>query len=85
MFYLHPWEIDPDQPRIRVSTVRALRHYSNLARTESRLRRLLRQFRFGTVSDVLRQTGAHDIGTLANPSPDCGAGSKSPDGSRNTL
>lgn len=66
IFYLHPWEIDPDQPRIGVGAVAALRHYSKLDQTEDRLRRLLRDFRFGTVSEVLRQTGADSLPTSPN-------------------
>ena len=47
VFYLHPWEIDPDQPRQRQAPFRSrLRHYVNLGRTEDRLRRLLRDFRW---------------------------------------
>jgi polysaccharide deacetylase family protein (PEP-CTERM system associated) len=53
MFYLHPWEIDPAQPRLRASAVSRFRHYRNLARTEPRLRRLLADFRFGSISSVL--------------------------------
>ena len=53
IFYLHPWEVDPDQPRIQAGAVSRLRHYHNLEKTESRLRRLLSEFRFGRVSDVL--------------------------------
>jgi polysaccharide deacetylase family protein (PEP-CTERM system associated) len=53
IFYLHPWEIDPDQPRVSVGALSRLRHYYNLDETESRLRRLLGEFRFGTVSEVL--------------------------------
>ena len=45
VFYLHPWEIDPDQPRQVQAPFRSrLRHYVNLGRTEDRLRRLLRDF-----------------------------------------
>ncbi len=45
IFYLHPWEIDPGQPRQRQAPLRSrLRHYLNLGRTETRLRRLLRNF-----------------------------------------
>jgi polysaccharide deacetylase family protein (PEP-CTERM system associated) len=58
IFYLHPWEVDPDQPRIRAGTVSRLRHYCNLGKTESRLRRLLNEFRFGRVSDVLSREGS---------------------------
>jgi polysaccharide deacetylase family protein (PEP-CTERM system associated) len=39
--YVHPWEIDPDQPRLAGSTRSRLRHYTNLGRTWGRLRRLL--------------------------------------------
>lgn len=53
IFYLHPWEIDPHQPRIPAGRVSSFRHYRNLAQTEPRLRRLLREFPFGRVSDVL--------------------------------
>ena len=47
VFYLHPWEIDPDQPRLRTSTLGRLRHYGRLAQTEQRLRQLLSEFSFG--------------------------------------
>jgi polysaccharide deacetylase family protein (PEP-CTERM system associated) len=50
--YLHPWEIDPDQPRIRASALGRFRHYVNLGRTEQRLRQLLADFRFGPISSV---------------------------------
>ena len=45
VFYLHPWEVDPAQPRQRQAPLRSrARHYLNLGRTEPRLRRLLRDF-----------------------------------------
>jgi polysaccharide deacetylase family protein (PEP-CTERM system associated) len=48
IFYLHPWEIDPDQPRFpHASPLSRFRHYNNLHRTEERLRRLLGDFSFG--------------------------------------
>jgi polysaccharide deacetylase family protein (PEP-CTERM system associated) len=53
IFYLHPWEIDPEQPRLRPGALRALRHYRNLSRTEARLRRLLADFRFGTMRTLI--------------------------------
>ncbi|HEX5385592.1 MAG TPA: XrtA system polysaccharide deacetylase [Gemmatimonadales bacterium] len=46
MFYIHPWEIDPGQPRLAVSPLTRLRHYNGLGRTLGRLERLLGQFRF---------------------------------------
>lgn len=53
MVYMHPWEIDPGQPRIPVPLRSRFRHYSNVDRMEGRLRRLLRDFRFDSVSAVL--------------------------------
>jgi polysaccharide deacetylase family protein (PEP-CTERM system associated) len=55
VFYVHPWEIDPEQPRIRTGLVSRIRHYSNLDKTEDRLNTLLTDFRFGTVCDVIAQ------------------------------
>lgn len=57
IFYLHPWEIDPDQPRIRASRLSRFRHYTNLAKCESMLNRLLAEFHFGTVCDSLGEMG----------------------------
>jgi polysaccharide deacetylase family protein (PEP-CTERM system associated) len=53
IFYLHPWEIDPEQPRLAGSWRSTLRHYNSLGRTELRLRRLLSDFRWDTVARVL--------------------------------
>lgn len=55
MFYLHPWEIDPDQPRIPAGLLSRFRHYNNLGRCRSRLKKLLGDFSFSTVRDVLRR------------------------------
>jgi polysaccharide deacetylase family protein (PEP-CTERM system associated) len=57
VFYLHPWEIDPGQPRVSAGWLSQFRHYTNLGKCESRLRRLLREFQFGTVRDGLVQLG----------------------------
>jgi polysaccharide deacetylase family protein (PEP-CTERM system associated) len=54
VFYLHPWEIDPDQPRLPAGRLGRFRHYRNLHKTEPRLRRLLTDFRFGTIASLLR-------------------------------
>lgn len=54
IFYLHPWEVDPDQPRIDAGWKSTLRHYTNLERCEARLRRLISEFRFAPVREVLR-------------------------------
>lgn len=53
VFYCHPWEIDPGQPRIRGLSLRSrLRHYTNLGSMDQRLRRLLRDFRWGRMDEV---------------------------------
>jgi polysaccharide deacetylase family protein (PEP-CTERM system associated) len=51
--YLHPWELDPGQPRLRPGRLMAFRHYVNLHRTQSRLSTLLRDFRLDTLSAAL--------------------------------
>lgn len=54
VFYLHPWEIDPDQPRVPGAPLKArLRHRVNLGRTEPRLRRLLRDFAWGRLDRLI--------------------------------
>lgn len=50
--YLHPWEIDEAQPRINVDPKTRLRHYGNLTLVARKLRRLLTEFEFGSVSEV---------------------------------
>ncbi|HVF63996.1 MAG TPA: XrtA system polysaccharide deacetylase [Casimicrobiaceae bacterium] len=53
MFYFHPWEIDPDQPRVaRASMKTRFRHYLNLNRMQSRLVRLLSDFRWDRIDRV---------------------------------
>lgn len=56
IFYLHPWEIDPGQPRLNVKPLSRFRHYNNLEKCKGRLERLLGAFRFSTVSDVFAGT-----------------------------
>ncbi len=56
VFYLHPWEIDPLQPRLpHGSSISRWRHYVNLASTEAKLTRLLQSFDFASVSRVVSQ------------------------------
>jgi polysaccharide deacetylase family protein (PEP-CTERM system associated) len=55
VFYLHPWEIDPEQPRINAGWFSKFRHYNNLSRCRSRLERLINDFEFGTVSSALNE------------------------------
>jgi polysaccharide deacetylase family protein (PEP-CTERM system associated) len=54
VFYLHPWEIDPGQPRFRASWLSRFRHYNNLEVCEQRLAALISDFRFTTMREVLR-------------------------------
>jgi polysaccharide deacetylase family protein (PEP-CTERM system associated) len=53
--YFHPWEIDPDQPRISAPWKSRFRHYTNLHRMEPRLRTLLGMHRFQPFRDVVQQ------------------------------
>ena len=55
MFYLHPWEIDPQQPLVDgVPFLSRKRHRINLAKTEGKLERLLTDFKFTSMTDVLK-------------------------------
>ena len=60
IFYLHPWEVDPDQPRVNAGWRSRFRHYNNLAKCETRLRRLLVDFRFAPAREVLSSLGLLD-------------------------
>lgn len=57
LVYLHPWEIDPNQPRIATSRFASLRHYYNLDKVEERLISLMQCFQFGTMRQVLQENG----------------------------
>lgn len=53
VFYFHPWEIDPEQPRIPgIDAKTRFRHYLNLHRMEQRLERLLQDFRWGRMDEI---------------------------------
>jgi hypothetical protein len=56
IFYLHPWEIDPEQPRLNAGRLGQFRHYRNLACTEQRLRQLLDDFTFDTMHALVSNT-----------------------------
>ena len=58
IFYIHPWEVDPDQPRLSGSLLSRFRHYRNLDKTEARLRQMLTDFRFGPMTSILRHLDA---------------------------
>jgi polysaccharide deacetylase family protein (PEP-CTERM system associated) len=57
-FYIHPWELDPEQPRLDVSMATRIRHYGGLRRTEPRIRQLLADFSFQPIAETLGLTDA---------------------------
>jgi polysaccharide deacetylase family protein (PEP-CTERM system associated) len=70
ILYLHPWELDPGQPRQQVTWKTRINHYFNLERTEPRLRGLLGQHRFAPVGEVLQtleDAGELPISRLMEP------------------
>ena len=71
VFYIHPWEIDADQPRLAASRLGRFRHYRNLHQTEARLRQLLADFRFGTMADLIAALPMDNLArqTLTAPLP----------------
>lgn len=60
MVYLHPWETDPDQPRLDLPFPRRYRHYGNIPSMKNRLRTLHARFRFDTAREVLTARGLLD-------------------------
>lgn len=58
VMYLHPWELDPDQPRMEGSLVSRFRHYLNLRKTEGRLHQLVQDFRFASLREAIEAVGA---------------------------
>jgi polysaccharide deacetylase family protein (PEP-CTERM system associated) len=59
IFYFHPWEIDPDQPRVAEAPLRSrLRHYSRLGAMSGKLGRVLRDFRWGRMDELLADDAA---------------------------
>ena len=66
ILYFHPWEVDPDQPRVAAAPLRSrLRHYSRLAAMEGKLERLLRDFRWGRVDELLPGLAAQATPAMA--------------------
>lgn len=53
VMFLHPWEIDPEQPRMEGSWLSRTRHYMNLDKTELRLKRLLQDFQFSSIMGAM--------------------------------
>lgn len=62
IFYFHPWEIDPGQPRVPNAPLRSrLRHYTNLDRMAEKLRGLVHEFRWGRMDDLARLEYRHAV------------------------
>jgi len=53
MFYFHPWELDPDQPRPPMPWQHRFRHYVGIEKQEAKLSRLLKHLSFAPVRNVL--------------------------------
>ena len=59
IFYFHPWEIDPQQPRVTSAPIRSkLRHYTNLSVMEAKLDRLIADFKWGRVDELVAEIAA---------------------------
>jgi polysaccharide deacetylase family protein (PEP-CTERM system associated) len=52
IIYFHPWEIDPEQPRLNGSRVSVFRHHVNIGKTFSKIKRLLNNFKFGPIREL---------------------------------
>lgn len=64
VFYLHPWEIDPDQPRVKASWLSEFRHYNNLDKCHNRLHQLINDFSFTTMDKKIHELDLYN--TLNN-------------------
>jgi hypothetical protein len=54
LVFLHPWELDPDLPRVQAGLFSKFRTYANLYLTQDRFARLLNDFRFSSVREILK-------------------------------
>jgi len=62
-FYFHPWEIDPDQPRVKEAPLKSkFRHYVNLSRMEGKLEQLLKDYQWNTMKSVYLNKNTKDSG-----------------------
>lgn len=73
-FYFHPWEIDPNQPRVKGASFKSkIRHYINLSRMEDKIERLLIDFNWSTMKDVYLD-GNNINSNVLNSQPNNGLG-----------
>jgi len=65
IFYIHPWEIDENMPRVKLPVLKGLRHYTNLSTTMGKMDRLLQDFEFSSIKDILdRRALIDDLNVL---------------------
>ena len=69
LIYLHPWELDEDQPRLRARRLARFRQYANIHRTRPRLHRLLDEFRFAPLIEAIREVRSDTVLDLAALQP----------------
>ena len=70
VFYFHPWEIDPNQPRVGSAPVRSkLRHYTNLDKMAGKLRDLVHEFRWGRMDELAQGEAWHAVEFAAEDMP----------------
>jgi polysaccharide deacetylase family protein (PEP-CTERM system associated) len=65
--YLHPWELDPEQPRISAGLKSRFRHYTNLGSMENRLESLLARYEFGSMNRLLADGSADFCSSVLTP------------------
>lgn len=62
IFYFHPWEVDPDQPRVANAPLRSrLRHYTNLEKMSDKLRNILQEFEWGRMDDLAQREAVRAV------------------------
>lgn len=66
MTYIHPREINPQQPRLELPRIKSFKYYVNIDTAEEKLRTLLKTYKFGTVADVLATIDTYDEYQLVN-------------------
>jgi len=60
IFYIHPWELDKQQPRIKMSYMKKIRHYLNISNAEEKMKRLLSEEKFISIKDFIKNANKND-------------------------
>jgi hypothetical protein len=69
VFYVHPWELDPQQPRIPAAPLARWRHHVGLGRTCNRLHRMLTSFRFAPILELIASRDANVLARASQALP----------------